>query len=109
MLLTFIWEGSLKVMGNGGIDRIMMTFFFYGYEPGLLLQNAYQFVISHVHLETLTGATEPGGVSQNVSPLYLYHSTCHSLMGAQIAAATLAPHLYGVFSSSTQAVFSLGV
>lgn len=103
-------------MGNGGTDRIMMTFFFfYGYEPGLLLQNAYQFVISHVQPETLTRATEPVGVSQNVSPFYQYHSTCHSLMGAQIAAttavaaATLAPHLYSIFYSSTQAVSSLGV
>lgn len=30
-------------------------------------------------------------------------------MGAQIAATTLAPHLYSIFYSSTQAVSSLGV
>lgn len=32
MLLTFTWDGSLKVMGNGGTDRIMTTEIAYGYE-----------------------------------------------------------------------------
>lgn len=97
MLLTFTWDGSPRVMGNGGTDRNMMTKFLMTTNSLFSLKmpiNLSNHLHPHVQPETLTGAPEPVGVSQgvikDVSPLYLHRGTCQSLMRAQIARAAAA-------------------
>lgn len=97
MLLTFTWDGSPRVMGNGGTDRNMMTKFLMTTNslfPFKMPINLSNHLHPHVQPETLTGAPEPVGVSQgvikDVSPLYLHRRMCQSLMRAQIARVTAA-------------------